>query len=103
MAKRVAKPTRISEVLAKYLRRAGLNKRLAQAGVVEAWPDLVGERLAGQAQALNVRADGVLLVRVRSAGWAQELSLMTPDIIARVNAGRKDGRIEGIRWVVGRD
>ena len=33
-------------------------------------------------------------------GWAQELRMMTPRLIARLNAGRK-GRIEQIRWTIG--
>ena len=103
MAKRASTPRRVSELLATYLKRAGLADRIAQAGVVEAWGDIVGERIARNAQALAVRDDGVLLVRVRSGPWAQELSLMTPQIIARINAGRTAGRIEGIHWTVGRD
>jgi len=39
-----------------------------------------------------------LRVRVATAAWANELSLMTPQIIARLNAGRQ-GRIRGIRWI----
>jgi hypothetical protein len=31
-----------------------------------------------------------------------ELQLMTPDIIARVNAGRGAGRITAIRWLLSR-
>jgi predicted nucleic acid-binding Zn ribbon protein len=103
MAKRVAKPTRVSELLARYLKKAGLSARIAQAGVVEAWPELVGARIAANARAVSVRNDGVLLVQVRSAPWAQELQLMTPQIIARINAGRTEGRIAGIYWTVGRD
>ena len=93
----------MSELLARYLKKAGLSERIAQAGVLEAWPALVGERIARNARAVAVRDDGVLLVRVRSAPWAQELSLMTPQVIARINAGRTDGRISGIHWTSGRD
>jgi len=103
MARRVATPVRVSELLSRYLRRAGLSERVAQAGVVEAWPALVGDRIARNATAVAVREDGVLVVRVRTAPWAQELSLMTPQVIARINAGRKDGRITGIHWTQGRD
>ena len=48
----------------------------------------------------SVSADGVLRVRVATAPWATELSLMTPRILARVNAGRQ-GRINPIRWIAG--
>ena len=103
MTRRMAKPQRVSELLSRYLARAGLSERVAQAGVVAAWPALVGDRIARHTQAVAVRDDGVLVVKVRSAPWAQELTLMTPQVIARLNAGRKDGRITGIHWMVARD
>ena len=102
MTRRLARPMRVSELLSRYLARAGLSERLAQAGVIEAWEQLVGERIARNTQAVAVREDGVLVVRVRTAPWAQELSLMTPQVIARINAGRSEGRITGIHWMVGR-
>jgi hypothetical protein len=37
---------------------------------------------------------------VATASWANELSLMTPQIMARINAGRRT-RIRGIRWLAG--
>ena len=99
--RRAGKPTRISEVLRGFLGRHGLGERLAQADVVLAWPELVGARIAAHALAESVTQDGTLFVRVASAAWRQELSLMTPDIMARLNAGRTTGRIERIRWVQG--
>ena len=35
-----------------------------------------------------------------SAAWAQELSLMSPRVLARLNDGRK-GRVREIRWIAG--
>ncbi len=99
--RRAAKPARVSEVLATYLQRAGLADRVAQAGVVADWPAIVGPDVARVATAEVVTPDGVLLVRVRSSAWANELSLMTHQVIARLNAGRTTGRIERIRWMVG--
>jgi len=100
-AVRKGKPTRVSEAITGYLRRAGLAERVAQADVVLGWADFVGERIAKHAKAESITADGTLFVEVRSAAWRQELSLMTPDIIARINAGRRKGRVEKIRWVLG--
>jgi predicted nucleic acid-binding Zn ribbon protein len=102
MTKRVAKPSRVSEVLAGYMKRAGIAERVAQAGILAEWPGLVGERMAAVTEAEEIRPDGVLVVRVRSAPWAQELSMMTPQIMARLNAGRKTGRVSRIHWVVKR-
>ena len=102
MSRRAARPARIADLLGGVLRRAGIAERVAQASVLGEWPELVGERIARAASAETVRDDGILVVSVRTAAWAQELSLMTPQIIARVNAGRDAGRITGIHWRVSR-
>lgn len=102
MARRMGKPAKVADVLPGFLKRSGIAARVAQAGVLDAWPTLVGEQIAKVASAETVTADGTLFVRVRSAAWRQELSLMTPEIMARINAGRKQGRVERIRWVHGR-
>lgn len=99
--RKAARPARVSEVLAGYLKSAGLAARVEQAGIVAEWPKLVGPEIAEAAKAEAVTQDGTLFVRVKSSAWRQELSLMTPDIMARLNAGRKKGRIERIRWIVG--
>ncbi|MEO8199803.1 MAG: DUF721 domain-containing protein [Gemmatimonadota bacterium] len=86
------------EAVDKFLARAGISKRVAQAGIVADWDTLVGPQIAAVTQAESVTADGVLRVLVTTAAWANELSLMTPRIMARLNAGRS-GRIKEIRWV----
>lgn len=93
-------PSSISDALASYLRRAGLVKRIEQAGVVEAWAELVGPQIAAVTAPESVTPDGVLRVRVATAAWANELSLMTPRVLARLNAGRT-GRVKEIRWIQG--
>ena len=92
-------PIPIGDALAGYLSHAGLVKRLAQAGVVAEWPALVGPQIAAVTDPQAVTADGVLWVRVATAPWANELRLMTPRILGRLNAGRT-GRIKEIRWMV---
>ncbi|MFZ5623038.1 MAG: DUF721 domain-containing protein [Gemmatimonadota bacterium] len=94
------RPTPIAEALQGFLAHAGLVKRLQQAEVIAEWETLVGPQIAAVTQAESVTPDGVLRVRVATAPWANELRMMTPGIIARLNGGRK-GRIEEIRWIVG--
>ncbi len=93
-------PAPLGEALAAWLAERGLAERVAQAGVIAEWPALVGERIAQVARPEAITADGVLRVCVATSAWANELSLMTPQIIARLNAGRR-GRIRGIRWIAG--
>jgi predicted nucleic acid-binding Zn ribbon protein len=59
------------------------------AAVQRAWPDTVGPLIAAQAQPTAERR-GVLTVSCSASVWAQELDLMAPDILARLN-DRLDG------------
>ena len=100
-ATRKGKPTKLGEALAGYLKAAGLAERIGQAAVVDAWPALVGERIAHAAAPESVAPDGTLFVRVKSSAWRQELSLMTPEVLSLINAERSAGRIKRIRWLLG--
>ena len=94
------RPTSLADALASYLQKQGLVKRMQQAGIVEEWATLVGPQIAAVTTPESVTADGVLRVKVASSAWAQELSLMAPRILARLNDGRK-GRVKEVRWIVG--
>ena len=91
-------PATLAEALASYLKQSGFSKRLQQAGIIEQWAELVGPQIAAVTAPESVTPDGVLRVRVATAAWANELSLMTPRILARLNAGRT-GRVKEMRWV----
>jgi predicted nucleic acid-binding Zn ribbon protein len=74
-------------------RRAGfavsaLADRLAPltplAEVQRVWEAAVGQAIAAQAEPTGERG-GVLVVTCSSAVWAQELDLMAPDLVARLN------------------
>jgi predicted nucleic acid-binding Zn ribbon protein len=59
------------------------------AAVQRVWEEAVGEIVAAQAEPTGERA-GVLVVTCASAVWAQELDLMAPDLVVRLN-GLLDG------------
>jgi predicted nucleic acid-binding Zn ribbon protein len=68
---------------------AALADRLAPqttlAAVQRVWPEAVGTVIAAQAEPSTER-DGVLGVTCSSAVWAQELDLMGPELVGRLNA-----------------
>jgi predicted nucleic acid-binding Zn ribbon protein len=66
------------------------------AGVQRVWAEAVGEVVAAQAEPTGER-DGVLVVTCASAVWAQELDLMAPDLIARLNALLDGGPVRALR------
>lgn len=92
------RPLPIKDALARYLQRAGLARRVEQAGIVSEWATLVGPQIAAVTEPDAVTADGILWVRVATAPWAQELRMMTPRILGKLNQGRA-GRVREIRWV----
>ena len=95
-----SRPVAVAEALEGYLKRTGLARRVGQAQIIPDWPGLVGPQIAAVATPESVTPDGVLFVRVATSAWMNELQLMTPQIMARVNAGRGPGRIRTIRWLL---
>jgi predicted nucleic acid-binding Zn ribbon protein len=93
-------PIRLADVLGAWLEKTGLAGRLDLARVVERWPELVGPQIAAVTRAEAVNAEGTLWVRVASSAWANELSLMAPRILAKLNHDRR-GQIREIRWLTG--
>lgn len=91
--------SRVGEILSRYLSRTGLADRLGQASVVADWPRLVGDRIAKVSTPESVSRDGTLFVRVASSAWVQELQLVTPDILRRLNESGKT--VRRIFWRAG--
>jgi predicted nucleic acid-binding Zn ribbon protein len=79
---------------------AALADRLAPltllADVQRVWPGAVGEVVAAQAEPTGER-DGVLLVTCSSAVWAQELDLMGPELVERINAALDSDAVRSLR------
>ncbi len=66
------------------------------AEIQRAWPDTVGQAIAAEARPVSERG-GVLTVGCSSAAWANELSLMAPAILDRLNDRLRTGRIARLR------
>jgi predicted nucleic acid-binding Zn ribbon protein len=78
----------------------GLTERLSPptvlADVVRVWPGAVGEVVAAQAEPTAER-DGVVTVSCAAAVWAQELDLMGPEIVGRLNAALGSDVVRSLR------
>jgi predicted nucleic acid-binding Zn ribbon protein len=77
------------------------------AAVQSAWPDAAGPVLSAAATPLAER-EGTVTVHCESAVWAQELEMLGPDLVGRLNerlaslaGGAEPGRVERLRFVVG--
>jgi predicted nucleic acid-binding Zn ribbon protein len=94
------RPRTLSEVL------PSLRSRLAPASVLAdvqtRWVDVAGEEISREAQPTAERA-GVVTVSCSSAVWASELSMMSGQMLERLNEGRAEGTpaVVELRFKVG--
>jgi predicted nucleic acid-binding Zn ribbon protein len=93
MAKKI---DRLSATLVKVLKTHGLEGRLSEYRIVGQWEKTVGKVIARHAQPLSVRAKKLTLL-VDSPAWMQQLSLLKPEIMEKVN--RELGR-DGIKDIM---
>ncbi|HEX7242216.1 MAG TPA: DUF721 domain-containing protein [Longimicrobiaceae bacterium] len=93
-------PQLVGDVLARFLNRSGLEGRVEAASVLTEWAERVGPQIAAVTEPLRVSGD-TLFVAVSTSPWMMELTLMKGDILRRLNAGKKEGRIEQLVFVMG--
>ena len=66
------------------------------AAIQRAWPEVAGPAIAAEAEPVAERG-GVVTVACRSAVWAQELDLLGPDLVARLNTALDGPRVTALR------
>jgi hypothetical protein len=76
---------RAGELVDKLLKGLGLDDRLQQYRALIIWEAVVGPQIAVRTRPVRIR-DGVLEVNVDQPAWMQQLQLMKPKILARLNA-----------------
>jgi predicted nucleic acid-binding Zn ribbon protein len=91
-------PEKVAAVLQGVLEKHGVDKQIERLGVLELWPEIVGEQLAAVTRAKGVD-DAALFVEVRNSAWLSELSMMKDQFLERVNARLEDAVIERIVFV----
>ena len=70
------------------------------ARVQGAWGEVAGPVLAEECRPVSER-EGVVTVACRSSVWAQELSMMGPDLTERLNAALGGSAVAELRFKVG--
>jgi predicted nucleic acid-binding Zn ribbon protein len=90
-------PSSIGDVLREALAGAAPDTVLAR--VQAAWPAVAGPAIAAEATPASER-EGTVTVECSGAVWAQELDLLGPDLLARLNGVVKGDRVRRLRFVV---
>ncbi len=92
------KPVSIADALSGFLAQKGLAKRVEQATAIEAWPEIVGARIAAVTKPLSITPDGILFVAVKTNAWMMELGLMEPELLGALNARNTREKVRKIRY-----
>ena len=100
--KKKGQPVSIGDVMAQLLAQKGMTERIAQVGAMDDWATTVGAQIASVTEPLSVTADGVLWVRVSTAAWMNELSLLSPTLLHRLNAVPGRAPVKQLRFRLGR-
>jgi len=77
-------PVGVHQLLCELLARQGMGEKLEEYRVWLVWEACVGPQIASQARPLRLR-DGVLEVRVSQPVWMQQLQLLKPQLLAKLN------------------
>jgi hypothetical protein len=88
----------LRHLLSPALRAANLDVADETWRIGEVWPAALGERISSRAVPLRLTR-GELLVGVPDAVWRQELSLLAPEIVARLNERLGAAVVQRLRLV----
>ena len=69
--------------------------------LIRIWPEAVGENIARRTEVSSLRFH-TAVVRVSTAMWIQELNLMRPQILSRLQTAMRNDAVREIRFVPGR-
>jgi len=86
-------PRPIAAALEGYTREAAPATLLAR--VQASWPEVAGEAIAAEATPASERA-GTITFSCSSGVWANELDLLSPDLLQRLNATLGEGAGEPV-------
>lgn len=92
-------PQHVGDVLARFLRQSGLQAGVEAASVIPEWEGRVGPQIAAVTRPIRV-SDGTLFVGVSTSPWMMELNLMKGNLLRHLNAGKKEGKINQIVFVM---
>jgi predicted nucleic acid-binding Zn ribbon protein len=97
--KKLKSPVAIAEVLEKVLKKQGIAKKIYQYGVFDAWVEIVGETIGKRSRPVKMQGD-TLVVAAKNSVWANELSMMKPEILKKIREYYPDAVINDIRFTV---
>jgi predicted nucleic acid-binding Zn ribbon protein len=89
----------VGGVLGRVLEKLGLSREMTGWQAVEAWPELVGPRVARHARAVAFR-DGTLHVEVEGSAWMHELGFLRATLVRKLNQHLRAPVVRDVRFVL---
>jgi len=69
--------------------------------LIRLWPEVVGEPIARRTEVSSLKFH-TAVIRVSTAMWIQELNLMRPQILSRINGAMRNDAVRDLRFILGR-
>ena len=90
-------PAPLSDVLRQAVGEVAPDTLLAR--VQALWPGVAGAAVAAESAPASER-EGTVTVECSGAVWAQELTLLAPELVGRLNAALEGLQVRSLRFVV---
>lgn len=81
---RMRHPASAGDLIQQVLQQRGMEGKVEEYRAWQVWDEVVGPQIARRARPIRIR-DGVLEVRVDQPVWMQQLQLLKPRILTRLN------------------
>jgi predicted nucleic acid-binding Zn ribbon protein len=91
----------VSEIIPKVIKPMGLQKKSEQVEIMLEWGSIVGEKISAKTKPDGVKR-GVLRVLVESSSWMNELQLIKPELMTKIENRFGKNKIRDIRFCLGK-
>jgi predicted nucleic acid-binding Zn ribbon protein len=91
----------IGGVLQRVVRGLGLERELQGWNAAEAWPRIVGARIARHTRCVGFR-EGTLRVEAESSAWMHELGYLERELVEKINRHLGTTSVREVKFIVPR-
>ena len=88
----------IGGALKKLIKKEGLENDINQQKAIDLWEEVVGKKIKENTEPIEVQF-GVMIVKVKSSVWKQELQFQKDDIIESLNRKLIKTKIKDLRFI----
>ena len=88
----------IGGTIKKLLKKEGLENEINQQKAIDLWEEVVGKKIKENTEPIEVQF-GVMIVKVKSSVWKQELQFQKDDIIESLNRKLIKTKIKDLRFI----